>query len=126
MRRAAAGMMKKLTLRIDTWVTVSEESELERESAVALVVICDERLVGESIGGRLSVETCLRPRPIAATAASPTRAPLRIIAGIMRMLTRTVVQPAAGRCGWGVGDKNHPARFAARNWRVLDQRRNVD
>jgi len=69
-------------LRIDTWVTVSEESELERESAVALRVICDERLVGESIG-RLSDETCLRPRPIAVTAASPTRAPIRIIAGMM-------------------------------------------
>ena len=122
MRRAAAGMMKKLTFRIDTWVTVSEESELERESAVALVVICDERLVGESIGGRLSDETCLRPRPIAVTAASPTRAPIRIIAGMMRTLTHTVVQPAAGVCGWGVGDKNHPASLLARNWLVIYHR----
>lgn len=96
MRSAAAGMMKKLTFRIDTWVTVSEESELERESAVALAVICDERLEGESIRGRLSDEACLRPRPIAVTAASPTRAPIRIIAGMMRTLTRTVLEPAAG------------------------------
>ena len=123
MRRAAAGMMKKLTFRIDTWVTVSEESELERESAVALVVTCDERLVGESIG-RLSDETCLRPRPIAVTAASPTRAPIRIIAGMMRILTRTVVQPAAGVCGWGAGDKNHPASLPARNWLVIYHRGN--
>src|SRR6266576_2188682 len=93
MRRAAAGRMKKLTSRIDTWVTVSEGSELERESAVALVVICDGCLVGESIGGRLSDEACPRPRPIAVAAASPTRAPIRIIAGIMRALTRMWSSP---------------------------------
>ncbi len=122
MRRAAAGRMKKLTSRIDTWVTVSEESELERESAVALVVICDGCLVGESIGGRLSDEACPRPRPIAVAAASPTRAPIRIIAGMMRALTRMVVQPAAGVCGWGVGDKNHPASLPARNWLVIYHR----
>ena len=85
-------MMKKLTFRIDTWVTVSEEeSKPERESAVALVVVGDERLVGGSIGGRLLDETCPRPRPIAVTAANPTRAPIRIIAGMMQTLTPTVV-----------------------------------
>jgi hypothetical protein len=115
-------MMKKLTFRIDTWVTVSEESEGERESAVALVVNCDERLVVESVGGCLSDETCLRPRPIAVIAASPTRAPIRIIAGMMQTLTRTVVQPAAGVCGWGVGDNNHPASLPARNWLVIYHR----
>ena len=116
-------MMKKLTFRIDTWVTVSEEeSEPERESAV--LVICDERLVVESIGGRLSDETRPRPRPIAVTAASPTRAPILIIAGMMRTLAPTVVQPAAGVCGWGVGDKNHPARLPARNWLVIYHRGN--
>jgi len=122
MRRAAAGMMKKMTSRIDTCVTVSEESKLERESAVPLVAICDEPLVVESIGRRLSDEACLRPTPIAVTAASPTRAPIRIIAGMMRTLMGTVVQPAAGVCGSGVGDKNHPASLPARNWLVIYHR----
>jgi hypothetical protein len=70
----------------------------------------------------LSDETCPRPRPIAVTAASPTRAPIRIIAGMMQTRTRTVVQPAAGVCGWGVGDNKYRASLPAPNWLVIYHR----
>ncbi|HEX9606271.1 MAG TPA: hypothetical protein VF962_03495 [Gemmatimonadaceae bacterium] len=112
-------MIKKLTFRIDTWVTVSEESDLEREGAVALVPMSDERPVLEAVGEGLSGETCVKPRPIAAAAASPNRAPIRIMDGMMRTVGGAVVQPAAGVCGWGAGDKNHPASLPARNWLVM-------
>src|ERR1700693_1958042 len=80
MRRAAAGMMKKLTFRIDTWVTVSAESDRAREGIVVFVPVGGEPPVTEAAGRECcSDETCVKPRPITAAAASPTRAAIRII-----------------------------------------------